>query len=147
MAKKKEVTSFQNTVFNVKPIHISRIKAYLDAGFNPVIIHGDGSMFVSFEKADGTKVNGKDGSDHHVEFNSGVAEINKDEKISRAKFRAIYNKGDELPETPTDVVKEFYNNQAREMQNQTIQEMSHGFENTVTLPEPVKNEKKQDENP
>jgi len=138
MAKKEKTNvSVTNTIFNVRPIHVARIKAYLDAGYDKVIIHGDGMMFCG---KTGQTFDGKTmefGSDHHKEFNSGVAEINKNELIARAKFRAIYVKGGELPSTPEEVIQEFYDNQAREMQSATKPELATNFKNAVTVPDPV----------
>jgi hypothetical protein len=128
MAKKINTPLVSNTLFNVQPIHVARIKAYINAGHSPIIIHGDGHMFAG-------KL-AQEGSDHHKEFNSGVAEINKDEVISRAKFRAVYKKGDELPTTPEDVIQEFYDNQARELQNITKAEINTGFSNAITISDP-----------
>jgi len=143
MAKKEKVNvSVKNTIFNVKPIHVARIEAYLQAGYDKVIIHGDGAMFCG---KTGQLFEGKtmeEGSDHHREFNSGVAEINKDELVARAKFRAIYKKGDELPKTVEDIIQEFYDNQAREMQASVKQDLSSGFKNAVTNPDPVEKPKK-----
>jgi hypothetical protein len=140
MAKKQKFEG--NTIFNVKPIHITRIKAILDAGYDTVIIHGDGMMFAGKKDQtfDGKTV--KDGSDHHKEYNSGVAEINKDEPVSRAKFRAIYKTGDTLPQTPDDVIQEFYDNQNRELQSSTKPETKEGFRNSITVADPVEEKAK-----
>lgn len=131
-----EALASQNeTYFNVKPIHVARIAAYLKV-YDTVVIHGDGHMFAG---KNGQNINGKsfmDGSNHHIEFNSGADSFNKDEVVGRAKFRAIYNRGDELPTTPAEVIQEFYENQKREMQQATRPELSTGFKNAVTLPEP-----------
>ena len=126
----------KETYFNIKPIHIARIGAYLKV-YDTVVIHGDGHMFAG---KNGVNINGKtfmDGSDHHIEFNSGADSFNKDEVVGRAKFRAIYNRGDELPTTPEEVIQEFYENQKREMQQATRPEMNTGFKNAVTLPDPT----------
>ncbi len=136
-------TNFKgNTVFNVRPIHVARIKAHIDAGYDTVIIHGDGMMFAgkAGQTFDGKTV--QDGSDHHREFNSGVSEINKDEVVARSKFRAIYKKGDPLPGTLEDIIQEFYDNQNREMQNATRPEVKEGFRNAVTIPDPVEEKPK-----
>jgi len=128
------------TYFNVKQIHIARIGAYLKV-YDTVIIHGDGHMFAG---KNGVLINGKsfmDGSDHHKEFNSGADSFNKDEIVGRAKFRAIYNRGDELPTTPEEVIQEFYENQKREMQAATRPELTTGFKNAVTLPDPEEDSK------
>jgi hypothetical protein len=125
---KKTTPLVVNTLFNVQPIHVARIKAYLNAGHEPVIIHGDGMMFAG--KAS------QEGSDHHKEYNSGVAEINKDEIISRAKFRAVYSKSDELPTIPEDVIQSFYDNQAKELQNITRAEVNTNFSNAITIEDP-----------
>jgi predicted lipid-binding transport protein (Tim44 family) len=100
----------------------------LKAGYEPVIIHGDGHMFAG--------ASAMEGSDHHKEYNSGVAEINKDEIISRAKFRAIYYKNSELPTTPEDIIQEFYDQQAKELQNVTKAEVSTNFANAITIEDP-----------
>jgi hypothetical protein len=128
MAKKTNTPLVVNTLFNVQPIHVARIGAYLNAGHEPVIIHGDGHMFAG--------KSAMEGSDHHKEYNSGVAEINKDEIISRAKFRAIYQKNSELPTTPEDIVQEFYDNQAKELQNVTKAEVASNFANAITIEDP-----------
>ena len=123
MAKKKEIIS-NGTLFNVQDVHVSRIAKILESQ-DIVIIHGDGSMF-----------SGKDamlGSEHHREFNSGVAEINRNEVISRSKFRAIYKKGDVLPTTPQDIIKEFYNDQARTMQDVTKEVNQGNFDNAISV--------------
>lgn len=137
MAKKTNTPEpIGNTMFNVRPIHIARIKAHLDAGFEDVTIHGDGQLFATFTGKDGVKVDGKIGSDHHKEFNSGVEEINKDEVISRAKFRVTYRKGDTLPGTPEEVIKDFYDNFAREMKEKTKPEIQTGFKNAAYVADP-----------
>jgi hypothetical protein len=125
----KKITKVDNgTVFNVQPIHIVRIKTILEAGHSPVIIHGDGSMFA-----------GKDaliGSDHHREFNSGVPTVNENEAITKNAFRAIYKKGDELPATPKDVIKEFYADQTKSMQVSAQQVTTNNFGNAITVADP-----------
>ena len=108
MAKKATVTESNDTIFNVRDIHLERIKKLIDAGHDTVVIHGDGSMFAGKEAITG--------SEHHIEYNSGVPTINKDEPIARNAFRAIYKKGDVLPETAQEVIKEFYNNQNKDLQ-------------------------------
>jgi len=97
------------TNFNVQDIHVKRISQYVNQ-FGNVIIHGDGMMF--------TGPDAKKGSDYHRQFNAGV-EINKKEAISRAKFRAIYDKSSTMPKTPDDVLAEFYSNANKEMQEDT----------------------------
>ena len=112
--------SISETNFNVKDIHISRIKNYLK-NHGTVIIHGDGMMFVGAEA--------EKGSEHHKEFNSGY-ELNKAEVVSLAKFRAIYKTGDTLPTTPDDVLSEFYANSQREIQEHTkpvVEKAKHNF--------------------
>ena len=140
MAKqRKEIsqTLASDTMFNVKPIHVVRIKANLDAGCEDVTIHGDGMIFVTFTGRDGKLVDGKLGSEHHKEFNSGVAEINKDEVIARAKFWARYKRGEELPTTPEEIIQEFYDNQTRETQTKTKPEAVGGFKNAFSIADPT----------
>lgn len=132
----KEAQTSADSFFNVRPIHVARIRHYLENGMDKVIIHGDGMMFGG-EKGklyDGKTI--EEGSDHHREFNSGVAEINKNEIVSRAKFRAIYEKGGELPESPDDIIKEFHINQAKETVNETKAQTNNGFSNSITIEDP-----------
>ena len=120
--------SNNGTVFNVQPIHVARIKAYLEAGHSPVIIHGDGNMFTGNDALIG--------SNHHREFNSGVPTVNENEAITKNAFRAIYKKGDELPATPKDVIKEFYADQTKSMQVSAQQVTTNNFGNAITVADP-----------
>jgi hypothetical protein len=123
----------ENTFFNVKEIHISRIAKLLDSGYDEVIIHGDGSMFAGRE---GQLFNGKshrEGSDHHKTFNAGAEEINKNDMVSRAKYRAFYKKGDKLPKDKSEIISTFYLTQAKEIQFKKTDESSKVFSNIITL--------------
>lgn len=120
----------KKTIFNIKAIHVSRINKLLESGFDEVIIHGDGSMFAG---KTGQLFDGKthkEGSDYHKEFNSGV-EMNENEAVARGKFRASFTKSN-APKSEQQIIKAFYDTQAREMQNETKPEIK-GFANVVTL--------------
>jgi hypothetical protein len=108
MAKENNI-KVSETNFNVKQIHVNRIKSFLKQ-FDTVIIHGDGAMFVGPKAEEGSKF--------HKQFNAGY-EVNKAEVVSRAKFSATYNKGEETPNTPEDVLADFYLNAQKEIQAQT----------------------------
>jgi len=119
------ITESNDTVFNVKEVNVERIKKLIDSGYETVIIHGDGNIF-----------SGKDafaGSDHHKEYNSGVPTVNQNEPIVKNAYRAIYKKGDTLPESFQEIIKEFYNNQNKDLQkvNQTVQ--TTGFNGAITV--------------
>jgi hypothetical protein len=123
----------ENAFFNVKEIHVSRIAKLLDSGYDEVIIHGDGSMFAG---RNGQLFDGKshkDGSDHHKTFNSGAEEINKNDMVSRAKYRAFYRKGDKLPKDKNEIISTFYLTQAKEIQFKKTDESSKVFSNIITL--------------
>ncbi len=128
MAKKEQqapTINVNGTLFNVQPIHVTRIENYIKAGYSPIIIHGDGSMFAG--------AMAMEGSDHHKEFNSGVAEINKNEVVSRAKFRAIFEKGNPLPSSVDEIVKAFFDNFSKETQNVTKAVVNDNFKNAISI--------------
>jgi hypothetical protein len=108
------------TRFNINKKHVQYVRALLNGNKyqdpkDIVIIHGDGHIFASSEneKADYQEENGKReslplafaGSNHHKTFNSGFDDF---ENTSIARYRAIYRKGDEAPETVEDIEKAFF---------------------------------------
>ena len=111
---REQILKVSDTNFNISNIHVSRVKSLLNK-FDTVIIHGDGAMFAGSDALTG--------SDYHKSFNAGY-EVNKAEVISRAKFRAIYKKGDAAPTCPEDILSEFYLNANKEIQDTTKPELA-----------------------
>jgi hypothetical protein len=119
------ITESNDTVFNVKEVHVDRIKKLIDGGYETVIIHGDGSLFAGKDALEG--------SNHHKEFNSGVPTVNVNEPIAKNAYRAFYKKGETLPESPQDIIKEFYNNQNKDLQKSNQPEQTTGFNGAITV--------------
>ncbi len=101
------------TIFNINEMHVKYLKKILK-NKDVAIIHGDGQIFAC-NNDETTKLRGEKGgrivtlaqkdSEHHREYNSGFDDF---ERTSVAKFRAVYHKGDTLPETPAEIVEAFY---------------------------------------
>jgi hypothetical protein len=101
------------TIFNINDTHVKYLRIILKTK-DLAIIHGDGQIF-SCNDEETTKVRGEKGgrtitlaqkdSEHHREYNSGYDEF---ERTAIAKFRAVYRKGDALPETPEEIIEAFY---------------------------------------
>ena len=117
------------TPFNVTENSLKMIAAVVKAHGN-CIIHGDGILFAG---PDAEK-----GSAHHREYNSGVAEINELEPISRAKFFAKYDRN-KLPKSIDEVISEFYENEkALMIANSKAPETSDKFNISIEDDEPKK---------
>jgi hypothetical protein len=89
--------------FNIHKKVLDQISDTLEVA-SIVYVHGDGLMVTSEE-----------GSDHHKKYNSG-GDVN--EAVNRASYRAIYKKGDKLPETERELENEFYEQRKRDLQKQ-----------------------------
>ena len=89
--------------FNIHKKVINQIADVLEVA--PIVyVHGDGLMTTTEE-----------GSDHHKKYNSG-GDVN--EAVNRASYRAIFKKGDKLPETDKELENEFYEQRKRDLQRQ-----------------------------
>lgn len=124
----------QNTFFNIKEIHLERIKRLFELGNDKVIIHGDGCLFASKlgQKFGESGETIEQGSDYHKEFNSGAPTVNKNELVARAGYRAIYERG-KAPKSVDEIIDDFYANEAKEMQAMTKPENKNHLSNTVLL--------------
>lgn len=129
------------TVFNVNERHIKYLNALLSQK-DLVIIHGDGTIFSSYltplvptrdnEMKPISLPAAQVGSNHHREFNSGY---DTNEAVSKASFRAIFNKGDKV-ESVDQVIKAFYEQVGKELADKTTAKVeSQG--NIFTIPEDV----------
>ena len=109
--------------FHINKNHIKYIKAL--AGKDEIIIHGSGQIFSCNDSDPRIRVYGEKGielvspairdSDFHRTFRSGFDER---EDIAIGKYRAIYRKGDKLPETPEEVIEAFYKQENEMIRNQ-----------------------------
>lgn len=89
--------------FNIHKKVLDQISDTLEVA--PIVyVHGDGLMVTTEE-----------GSNHHKLYNSG-GDVN--EAVNRASYRAIYKRGDKLPETDRELENEFYEQRKRDLQKQ-----------------------------
>lgn len=87
-------------MFNITPQLLKNIETCVDK-FGICIVHGDG-----------TCLRKETGSQHHVNYNSGVSD---DEALNRASFRAIYKKGDKLPKNASELENAFYEQRKKDL--------------------------------
>jgi hypothetical protein len=116
------------TIFNINKQHVLIIKSLFNpikANRDEVIIHGDGMVFACNydQKAEVRTESGKKemtiaqkDSLHHSTYNSG---FNEYEKTANAKYRAVYHKGDKLPDTPDDIINAFFKRTQEDLKEKT----------------------------
>ena len=139
------------TIFNVNGTHVKYVKALLKTK-DVVVIHGDGHMFASSngENQEIIDENGKrvlvegaiSGSNHHRQFNAGY---DTEEATAKAKYRAVYRKGDKAPETLEDIEKAFieqYNVDLSEKLTARVEAPSNILKLDAEEKQDVKEEKK-----
>jgi hypothetical protein len=119
------------TIFNINPMHVKYVRSLLK-NKDIVIIHGDGHIFASNANETTTyiddeigevvtKSNAVYGSNHHKTFNSGYKES---EATARGGYRAIYKKGDQVPDTIEDIEKAFYDQANRDLLETTTSKVA-----------------------